>query len=164
MPSRQALLVFLALSVICIPIRAEDLTREKRADIERLLAMTGALSIGKQMANTFVTSLAQNLKNARPDIPKDALNLLPAEVAATFDDNIGSFKDEIVPIYHKYFTAAEVKEMIRFYSSDLGQRTIKVMPALMQEAMAAGQRWGQSLGPQIDQRVRAKLKQQGIKI
>ncbi len=161
---RKTLLILLALGVLSVPARADELTKDKRADIEHLLAMTGALSLGKQMASAAVTNLTQILKKARPDIPQNALNLLPAGVEAVFDENFDSFKEVIIPIYHKYFTAAELKEMIRFYSTDLGQKTIKVMPTLMQEGMAAGQRWGQSLGPQIERRVTDRLKQQGIRI
>jgi hypothetical protein len=54
--------------------------------------------------------------------------------------------------------------MIRFYSTDLGKKTIRVMPALMQESMAAGQQWGQALGPQIEERVKARLKKEGVAI
>lgn len=161
---RQALLAMFALCFIVGPANADELTREKRADIERLLAMTNALGVGKQMATAVVANLTQALQKARPDIPQAALNVLPTEVAAVFDENIGSLKEEIIPIYHKYFTAAELKEMIQFYSTDLGQKTIRVMPSLLQEGMAVGQRWGQSLGPQINQRVTTKLRQQGVKI
>ena len=156
--------LLLALSILCVPARAEDLTQEKRADIERILEMTGALAIGQQMAVAAVSNFTQSLKKARPDIPQSALNVLPAEIAATFEENIGSLREQIIPIYHKYFTADEVKEMIRFYSSDLGQKTIKVMPSLVQEGMLVGQRWGESLGPKINQRVTDRLRKQGIKI
>jgi hypothetical protein len=161
---KRIIATLVALFVFCGAASAEELTPEKRADIERLLGMTGALALGKQMANAVVTHLTQSLKAARPDIPQKVINVLPAEVSAVFDENIGSLQEDIIPIYHKYFTAGEVKELIRFYSTDVGQKAIKVMPLLMQEGMTAGQRWGQSLGPKIEQRVTAKLKQQGIKI
>lgn len=161
---RQVVAALIALSVICAPVSAEELTPGKRADIERLLKMTGALSLGKQMANAVVVGLTQNLQKARPDIPANVLNMLPGEVAAVFDENMESFKQEIIPIYHKHFTGAELKELIKFYSTDIGQKTIKVMPALMQEGMLVGQRWGQALAPQINKRVTEKLKQQGVKM
>lgn len=164
MAFRKFAAVFLAFVALCGTVRAEDLTPEKRADIEHLLAMTGAISLGKQMSVAVTNSLTQTLKAARPDIPEQALKLLPAEVAAVFDENIDSLKNEIIPIYHAHFTAAEIKGMISFYSSDLGQKTIRVMPILMQEGMAAGQRWGNALGPVIHRRIAAKLKQQGIDI
>ena len=161
---RKKLLVLLACSCICLPVRADELTQEKRADIERLLQMTGALSIGKQMAGVVMSSFTRNLKKARPDIPENVLNLLPAEVEATFDENMDALKEEIIPIYHRHFTGAEVKGMIQFYSTELGQKTVKVMPALMQEGMLVGQRWGQSLAPKINQRITSKLMQQGVKL
>ncbi len=157
-------LLFVALCISCTSANAEDLTREKRADIEHLLAMTGSLSLGKQMASAITVSMVQSLKQARPDIPEKALDVLPAEIIATFDENIGSLKDEMIPLYHRHFSAAEIKGLISFYSTDLGQKAIKTMPVLMQEGMLVGQRWGQSLGPKIKQRVAAKLKQQGVKL
>jgi uncharacterized protein len=156
--------VVVLLVLACGSVCAEELTREKRADIEQLLTMTGALSIGKQMATAVVANIVQSLKRSHPEIPQNALDFLPADVGAVFEENMASFKEEIIPIYHKYFTGAEIREMIRFYSTDLGKKTIRVMPAAMQESMLVGQRWGQALEPKIDQRIRARLKQQGIKI
>ncbi len=143
---------------------AEDLTAEKKADIEQVLQMTGALAIGKQMAVYFVGALTQEIRKTRPDIPQKALDTLPEEVGAAIDANIAAFRNLAVPIYHKHFTGAEVKEMIRFYSTDLGKKLIRVSQALMQESMAAGQRWGESLGPEIDARVKARLRKEGVKL
>ncbi|HJY75531.1 MAG TPA: DUF2059 domain-containing protein [Burkholderiales bacterium] len=143
---------------------ADDMTPEKRADIEQLLQTTGALSLGKQMGVSLVEQISQALKKARPDIPQRVLDALPEEVGAVFEANIPSFKDTMIPLYGKYFTGAEIKQMLQFYSTDLGQKTIKVMPALLKESMAAGQQWGESLTPMIDARIRARLKKEGIKI
>ena len=162
---RQSLIALVALFVVSSPALAEEeLTPEKRADIERLFEMTGALSIGKQFGTTVAASMAQTLRKARPDIPVEVLDLLPAEVGAVFDENMESFRDEYIGIYHRFFSGPEIKEMIQFYSTDLGQKMIATMPQLMQEGFAAGQRWGQALAPQITERVTAKLKAMGIKL
>lgn len=147
-----------------LPAKSEALSPEKRADIERLLDMTGAMALSTQMASAVTAQLFQVIKKARPDIPAKVLNALPAEVQATFSANTDSLKEAIIPIYHKHFSASEIKEIIQFYSTDLGKKTIRLMPALMQESMLAGQRWGQSLGPEIDRRVKARLKSEGVKI
>ena len=164
MSLHKIFLMFLALCISCTAANAEDLTREKRADIERLLTMTGSLSLGKQMASAITANLAQNLKQTRPDIPDKVLELLPGEVMATFEENMGSLKDEMIPLYHRHFSAAEIKGLIGFYSTDLGQKAIRTMPVLLQESMLIGQRWGQSLSPKIRQRIGAELKQQGVKL
>jgi uncharacterized protein len=144
--------------------RADELTPEKRADIETLLQMTGALSVGKQMAVTVTAQLAQTIRKARPDIPKKPIDVLPEEVGAVFEANIASLKEATIPLYSKYFTGAEIKQMLQFYATELGQKAIKVMPALMQESMTLGRQWAESLGPQIDARIRARLKQEGVNI
>jgi len=145
-------------------LAAEDLSAEKKADIERLLDMTGATAISKQMATLVVTQMSQAIKRARPDIPERIIDTLPAEIDIVFDENVTSFRELVTLLYHKYFTASEVKEMIQFYSTDLGKKTIRVMPALAAESMSIGQRWGQSLGPVIEQRIKARFMREGIKL
>jgi hypothetical protein len=143
---------------------ADDLTPEKRADIERLLTMTGALTVGRQMAVSIVAQLSLAIKKSRPDVPQKLMDALPEEVSAVFDENIASFREAVIPMYSKYFTASEIKQMVQFYSTELGQKVIKVMPALVQESIAIGQAWGQSLGPRIDARIKARFKRDGVVI
>ena len=152
------------LLAFCMPVKAEELTPEKRGDIEHLLAMTGAMSLGKQMAANVVASLTHGLQSNRPDIPKDVINLLPEAVGSVFDENLEALKNEVIPIYHKHFTREEIQEMIRFYATPLGQKSIRVMPVLMQDSMMAGQRWGEMLGPKIEKKITTKLREHGVKI
>jgi hypothetical protein len=143
---------------------ADALTAEKRADIEKLLDMTGAMAVGQQMAGAVAAQFIQTIKQIRPDIPQKLIDALPQEIEAVFSANVESLKAAVIPLYDKHFTAAEVREMIKFYSTDLGKKLIKVMPALTQESMGAGQRWGEALAPQINDRVRARFKKEGIQI
>lgn len=158
-------LVTLALLLLIAgPASADELTASKRADIERLLQMTGALDIGKQMSAAVVNQMTKVVRQARPDIPSQVMAVMSDEINAVVSENVGDFKEAVIPIYHNNFTAEEVKGMIDFYSTDLGKKTIRVMPSLLNESMQAGQQWGQSLGPIIDQRIRARLKKEGYKI
>jgi uncharacterized protein len=149
---------------LCGQVYAEELTAEKKADIQQLMEMTNVLALGKQMNTAIIENLTKSLKVTRPDIPQEVLELLPGEVTAVFNENLHIYLQEMIPLYHKYFTAAEIKEMMRFYSSDLGKKTIRVMPELMQDSMVVGERWGRMLTPIIQLRIAAKLRQQGIKI
>ena len=157
--ARTALLVLL---IACAtPALGEDLTPEKRADIERLREMTGALAVGKQMSSAVVTQMTEILHKARPAMPQRVLDVLPEDIDGVIPDNRGAVKDLIIPLYHKYFPGGEVKEMIRFYSTPLGQKTIQTLPQLMNEGYEAGRQWGLSLAPTIQARVQARLKKEG---
>jgi hypothetical protein len=159
--TRTALLILL---IACSPpgFAAEELTAEKRADIEKLLEMTGALAIGQQMSSAVVQQMIGFLRKARPDIPERVLEVLPAEVDAVVNENLGAIKDLTIPLYHKYFTRDEIKGLIQFYSTPLGQKTVQSLPQLMNESFEVGQQWGKSLGPAIQARVQARLKQEGF--
>lgn len=155
-------LLLAVLSLAAVPVSADELSPQKRADIERLLEMTGATRIGRQMAALSAAHMTQSLRQSHPEIPPKAFDFLPEEVGAVFEAHIGAFLAAIIPVYHRYFTAEEVKGMIAFYSTDLGKKAISAMPGLMSESMTIGQQWGQSLGPEIAERVRARLKKEGI--
>jgi len=151
------------LYILTIPFAfAEELTAEKRADIQKLLQVTGAGALGKQMAAASAVQVAQVIKKARPDIPQRVLDVLPGEIEHVFEANMASFLEIMIAVYHKYYTDKEIKELLRFYSTDLGVKTIQVMPALMNDSMQLGQQWGESLGPAIEKRINARLKKEGF--
>lgn len=141
---------------------ADTVSAEKRADIQTLLELTGALKLGQQMSNVFVAQMTQALKANRPDIPARMYDVLAEEVNAVVAQALPDFNELIVPIYDKHFSAQDIKGLIGFYSTDLGRKTVRVMPLLLQDSMAQGQQWGQSLGPEIERRVRERFKAEGI--
>ncbi|WP_168224795.1 DUF2059 domain-containing protein [Rhodoferax aquaticus] len=143
---------------------ADELSAEKRTDIEQLLVLTGALTLGQQMAHSMTEQMSQAIKAARPDIPQSLIDALPHEIDAVIAANLDSFKDATIPLYHRYYSGPEIKELLRFYASDLGKKTIAVMPQMMQESLAVGRAWGESLAPQIQARLRARFQKAGVSI
>jgi hypothetical protein len=165
MQHKRLAFVLLTLFLWVAPLQAEEtLTPQKHADIERLFAMTGALDLGKQFAAVFIAEYTKSLKKMRPDIPDNLINILPGEVLYVIDANMQSFKDELIPIYHNHFTHDEIRGLIDFYSTELGQKAIRTMPQMMQDGMVAGERWGQTLVPQVEQRIRDRFRREGVAI
>ena len=62
--------------------------------------------------------------------------------AATFDDPklMDELIDEIVPLYARHFTVAEINQLSAFYKTPVGQKMIATMPAVMNEAMQISQK------------------------
>ena len=67
-------------------------------------------------------------------------------------------------LYDKYFSLEEIQELLNFYKTEIGKKTIEVLPLLTQESLQAGQVWGAALAPKIAQRIRTRLVKEGIKI
>jgi hypothetical protein len=77
-----------------------------------------------------------------------AVPCVPASYWQNFIDTDGrkQLLDQMVPIYQKHFTAADVAGLLKFYKSPLGQKVITQMPVTMAEGMKAGQEWGRERG------------------
>ena len=59
------------------------------------------------------------------------------------------FEPYMITIYSNHFSEEELKGMIDFYSSDVGQSILKKMPVVMQESMLMSQSMLQRILPQM---------------
>lgn len=66
----------------------------------------------------------------------------------------------VTPIYDKYLSTDDVKGLIAFYKTPLGQKMITVMPAMMNEAMQTGARYGENIAIEILQEMANEKKKQ----
>ena len=106
--------------------------------------------------------MSLSIKASRPDLPPELFVVLEEEVKAVIEENMSDLGSYIVSIYNKHYSQAEIRGLIEFYQTDLGQKNIQIMPVLMQESMSAGQQWGQALGPEIQKRVLERFKLEGV--
>jgi hypothetical protein len=145
----------------------EDLTDEKKVLIDELLALTGATDLGKMFSEAYVQQMTYALKQNRPDIDPKVFDILEEEVNLVIDEEVGDaniINELSYPIYHKYLTRNDIKDLVAFYKTPIGRKTIEVMPSISQEAVLAGQQWGRSLGPVIQQRILDRFQKEGIEL
>ena len=140
--------------------RAEGISKEFRSDIMKLLKMTGAEAIGLQMSAAVSNQMIDSLLKEDPEIPPKAVAAIKEEINQTYADEMPKLIAEIVPIYARHYTHEEIKGLIAFYSTPLGEKSIKEMPALLNECMQAGREWGQQLTPRILPRLESRLKRE----
>ncbi len=144
---------------------ADELTPAKRSDIQRLMTVTNSAVTAKQFAAASSQQLFKVFKIAKPEISDRTLGIIEQELMGLFSEKIsasGGLFDQVIPIYSKYFTHQEIRDLLAFYETPIGKKTISVMPQLINESMISGQKWGDSLGPEIKDRVLAALKREGI--
>ena len=160
--------VFCMLAVLCaFSARADELTPAKKDDIRKLIVITGNAKIAEQFAGAVTKNVTDMLTAARPDIPQRVFVVINQELTKLFKERMDApdgLVDMTIPIYARYFSHAEIRELLTFYQSSIGQKAITALPNVMAESMAAGRKWGQSLGPEINRRVAATLKKEGIEM
>ena len=145
--------------------RAQEPDPAHRADIERLLEVTGAGKLGAQIANMAAGQIIDTLRTAQPRVPQRAADVvkevLSTEFSAAFDSP-GGLHGTIVNMYAKHFTHEEIKGLLAFYATDLGRKAITEMPALAQESAAAGQAWAIANMPRINGVLQSRLRAEGL--
>lgn len=115
------------------PVRSnEDLARD-------LMVLTGAGEMGKQA----MVQMIDSFRTMSPDIPEEFWQNFIAEADPNELAELG------VPIYVKHLTREELEAAVAFYSSPEGRSMVQKLPAIMQESMEVGERWGAQLGAAI---------------
>lgn len=151
--------------ILVSPAASDNVAPEIRADIEKLMQITGPPDVTKQLSNFFIHQMSQAIKASRPDLPAKTYRILGEEINRVILEQMtaeGGFLDMMVPIYAKHFNHKDIKGLIRFYQTDLGKKTIKIWPLILQESMALAQDWSKSLGPIIQKKVNSRFKKEGI--
>ena len=166
MLKRLALAAILC-GLLCQPALAEDITPAKRADINRLMESTGSAKLGMQMAEALSKNAIKMIKANQPLVSDSTLNALHKEIMDFMAEKISApdgIMDMIVTIYAKHLTHQDIREILAFYETPVGQKTIRIMPQLMQETMQGSEKLMETYGPEINQRIRAVLKREGVQL
>ena len=151
--------------VLISPAASDNIAPAKRADIEKLMRLTGPPDVSKQISSFFIHQISQGIKASRPDLPAKTYRILSEEINKVIEEQMttkGGFLDLVIPIYDKHFNHKDIKGLLKFYQTDLGKKTIKIWPLILQESMILAQDWSKSLGPLIKKNVNKRFKKEGI--
>ena len=145
------LIVSCLVAILSTGISAENKTvnREKLNDIKNLLVMSGSSELGKQMMWQMINSFKGIMPNVPDNFWREFMN----------EADMDELMDKLVPIYDKYLSHDDIKELVKFYESSAGKRYVKALPQISKESMTIGQEWGEEIG----KKVLKKLKEKGYK-
>lgn len=118
----------------------------KRAEIRRLIELTGAAKVSVDVMRQMIAPIRASFPNVPEEFWDDFLKQVNAE----------DLIDLVVPVYDKYYSLQDIHDLIAFYQSPVGQKTVKVLPQLSAETISAGQEWGRGLADQIMKKLREK--------
>ena len=154
--------VFFVMPVVSF---AQDISDEKKALIKQLMDTTGAAEMGEMVSNVFVQQITQAMAASDPNFSSEMQKIVTEEVNGVIHEEMivkGSFYELLYPVYDKYLDKEDLEGMLAFYATPLGKKMTSVMPKLGQESMVAGQQWGRSLAPLIQQRIVTRFEKEGI--
>jgi hypothetical protein len=116
---------------------------EKREAILELMNLTGAGTRGAQVAQ----GLLAQLKPIFPQVPDE----LWREFLASFGSD--ELTELIVPIYSRHFSLDEIRGLVAFYRTPLGEKVLATLPSITAESIRVGQEWGAAKARELIERL-----------
>ena len=118
----------------------------KSKNIKKLLELTGARKLSVQVAQTMVNAFKGEGSTAPDEFWDEFLKEMDSDTLINMT----------VPVYEKYYSDKEIKQLIEFYQSDIGKKVVLVTPQIMQEFMQMGQIWGKDIAERLQTRLQEK--------
>jgi uncharacterized protein len=109
----------------------------KAADIRSLMELVGARDMVQDGASNLIEQSREKLLATVPnnDNGQAFVNAFVASYQKRFDAD--QVTEQLVGIYDKHFTEDEIKGLLQFYGSPLGQKVAAEMPKIGRETQAA---------------------------
>ena len=138
---RGGILVLLVFSATGLASASDEteVTPEFRAAVERLMEVTKVEESTRKAADLMAVQMAQLTGEEDPEDTAQMQEVVSGLIDVMTAE--GGPMQQMIPVYAKYFTHDDILQMIAFYETPLGQKTIKVMPQIAGESAQVTMRW-----------------------
>ncbi len=155
MKSRRLISMLLLLVIISFSGAAQK-TADYNSVEELLLLMRIDETLTRTFAQMRPTFLQQFQQLAGDELTTEQAQITEKYLEKLFDlmeEEISweKLKDDYIRIYSAVYTEEEIQELIEFYRSPVGQKTVEQMPVLMEQSMAISQKYLLNLMPRIQE-------------
>lgn len=152
-----ALLLMCTVLSITAPNGAIAGPAEKREKIIQLMKSMDIMAVADAIMPAFSNLIVQSMQSQGAEVTPGMSELITKSVSKVLRANQDGFMEELIKVYDQAYTEPEVNDIVAFYQSPTGKKTIRLMPELMQRGQVIGMQWGQSLAPQIEAEIKAAI-------
>ena len=133
------------------------------AAAKEILAMKNASAMYANAVPNLVEQTKNVLMQSNLNYQKD-LNEVAIIVAKALAGREKEIGEGMAQVYANEFTEQELKDLVNFYKSPLGQKLLSSEPRAIQFSMAYMNQWAQNFAEVINGQFRAEMKKRGKEI
>ena len=133
------------------------------AAAKEILAMKNASAMYANAVPNLVDQTKNALMASNLNYQKD-LNEVAVIVAKTLAGREKEIGDGMAQIYANEFSEQELKDLVTFYKSPLGQKLLSTEPRAIQFSMSYMNQWAQVFAETVNAQFRAEMKKRGKEI
>src|SRR5580692_7764999 len=136
----------IAATVACICLgaiaaRAQEPSPATLAVARDVVITKGATGIADPLVHGVIESVKNSFLPTNPALSRE-LNEVATVLHKDFDSKRTEVVDALANAYARHFTEQELKDLLLFYKTPLGQKFSKEEPAGIEEGLKGAQEWG----------------------
>jgi uncharacterized protein len=111
-----------------------------------------------------VRGVIENVKNkfvpTNPNLTRE-LNEVAVILHKELDGKSNEVIDQMAQVYAARFTEQELKDLLAFYKSPLGQKSVREEPVAIDEGLRGAERWTDAFAETVMARMRSEMQKKG---
>jgi hypothetical protein len=153
--------VLLAAMVLSLATaHAQSQPSDSQAAARELIATMKLDQQFKALLPSILKSIKPAIVQNRPDVERDFDAFTP-QLLSGFEARLDELIEAVVMVYASNFSADELRAATAFYRTPAGQAFLQKTPLVAQQTIAIGQKFGQSVGAEVQQRMIQELRSKG---
>ena len=160
----------LALALTALPAAAQQPAKPASpaspaaiAAAKEILTMKNAGAMYAQAVPNIVQQTKDQLMQTNLNYQKD-LNEVAVIVAQKLAGREKEIGEGMAAVYASDFTEQELKDLVNFYKSPLGQKLLSTEPRAIQQSMGFMNQWAQQFAETVNGEFRAEMRKRGKQI
>ena len=125
-----------------------------------ILTMKNASAMYASAIPNIVQQVKDNLLQSNLNLQKD-LNEAAVTVAQSLAGRDKEIGEGMAQVYSNEFTEQELKDLVAFYKTPLGQKLLATEPRAIQFSMSYMNQWAQAFGQEVNTALRAEMRKRG---
>ena len=158
MKKTMNVLIMILLVAACTPAPPPIPTSEEAInhEAEQLIriSLTDRLMVDSE---DFYIYKAESLLKEMGKTPDEAQAMIQDVLPPLLESEHQRLVDFVVPIYRRYYTAAEIHQMLAFYQTEVAHKSMKVSSQIAGELQVFWQEWGEHFGALLLKQLEAEM-------
>jgi hypothetical protein len=117
----------------------------------------------KAVLPEMMKNLKPSIVQGRPEVDRQYDALVPVMMEA-FQARWSEMSEAAAIVYARNFSADDLHALNEFYKTQAGQKLLQKFPAVAQELVSVGAKFGQSVGRDVQQRLIDELRKRGVNL
>ena len=112
------------------------------ADIMKMQQVNGSVAT----TNSIFPQIVAQFRSSKPDVTDAQWAAMKMDV---FDVEVATLNEQLIPVFKKYYTQADIKAIIAFYETPAGMKMAETTPQISMDQMRLTQTWAMGLMTKI---------------